>query len=165
MKEETVQYRYRPKPLKVLLGIIFFGTTSFLAADAALGNERSGNVAGIALDVTQTATLLWGAFLMTAVLSALGLFLLYRAYGPALFVAIGPESIAVPRLFKGGSSVICYASIKNWRLDESLGQFSFRLFHANGTNIISSTCLDSKADFQDIVNLVLERLEPISDNV
>ncbi|PJZ68208.1 hypothetical protein CH373_17705 [Leptospira perolatii] len=156
MKKE---YSYMPKKT-IILGGIFFGFCGVFLANTAMMNDRGLIINGIIhLGVSGATIFFWSLSIASFVFVAMSILGIYRRFAFPQRIIVSSESITVPKSSWSKEEVtIPIESVQNVSVTSVYGQRSATVIHSSGKFGISSSLLEKKEYFDEILNFLGSKL-------
>ena len=153
-------YAYKPKPVVMALGAVFFALCAAFFANNALTNDRGLIIDGlIRLDIGQATVFYWIMLSAGAAMSLAGLVGLIRGLTSAQTLIIGATAIQVPKSPMGNNRVsVAYADIRDMVRTQVRNQVFLVIHHSRGKLTIMASMLPSRAKFEEVCQLLTERV-------
>lgn len=155
---ETPTFDYKPKPLVMLLGVLFFGASGAFAIHQALTNEQELLINGVLhLTVGQATAFFWTLGLASAGFVALGLWGIYNGLTSKAVLTLGPDALTMPGGPFKPPRTIPYGEIEGLYLVQINRQVMLTMLHAGKRPTIAGSLLKNKAAFETVCREVSAR--------
>ncbi len=157
-------YAYQPKWISILFLFFFIGLLTLGLGYMALWNDRGLVINGIIELSTQNATILY--WVLTALCAAgvlLSVLLAAKRLAIKHRIALTASSIIVPKSsWSVDETDIPYQNIREISMSEVHKQKFLHLHQQDGKYSIVASMLPSRKDFEELHNLLMERVKKAS---
>jgi len=148
---ETLTYAYKPKPLTMLLGIVFFGLGGAFMLQQGLTNQQELVINGVFhLTVGQATAFFCVIGGLGLLFVPLGLFGVYKGLTSKARLVLGPDALTLPGAFGRPPTVIPYAEIDGLGLASVHRQVFLYVFNNGRKPSIGGSLLKDKATFETV---------------
>jgi hypothetical protein len=155
------EYAYRPKGSMVLFGTLFFGAAAIFFEVMAHSNDRGLVINGIIKLSPLGATVFYWVLAVCSlgfVLMSIAIFIHLTFYSQKIVLTL--EALIVPKSRWSFENItISYSSIIEIRITQVRSQRFMKITHQAGKSTITASMLPLKNDFDNIYQLLLERIE------
>lgn len=155
------EYKYKAAWKGILSGSIFFGLCAIVSGIAAQSNKGFRFIF-INLSAYQATIFFWIicglslGFVLMAVVTAI------RSLKQEQRIAVTPSSIIVPKSrWSQEEQIIEYKDIKTLSSEDVFGQHLLNIFHIGGKYTVAGSMLPSRAAFDELHNLLLEKIQQV----
>ena len=161
LTQDTVikKYRYRAKPLVMILCAVFFTACGYAVLNDAQTNDRGLIIDHlIELDMHQATIFYWALFACCVGFVGIALVALISALTQETYVEVTDKGILVPAIFRNNTTYVQFADVTQVRLQKVQRQAFLILTHPGGKASISRANMPSKTDFEELVAMVDAKL-------
>jgi hypothetical protein len=155
------EYKYKVPWKGILLLIVFFGLCAIVGGIAAQSNS---GFKFIFINVSAyQATIFWWVVCGVSLVSVLmAVVTAIRSLKLEQRIAVTPSSIIVPKSrWSQEEQIIEYKDIKTLSTEDVFGQHLLNIFHIGGKYTIAGSMLPSRATFDELYNLLLEKIQQV----
>lgn len=149
---EEIKYHYKPNFLVFLLGIIFFGVSTFIIAREALTNDHGLIIYRvIELSASEATILLWFLTLLALVFTSAAFLAIFSGISTRRELVLTETHILIPKSAVSSKNVIIqYSDIKEIKVESAAGQIFLSVVLDKSKKSIPKSMLPEKDAFENI---------------
>lgn len=151
-------YPYKPHPVKVMLGMLFFLLCCAFFAHMGLTNQDRLTIDGIPLTVNGTTIFYWVLAALSAAFVLVGFMALMTAMRNETVLRVDDKTIEIPALMFRKGGTLRYEDIRQmtWTRNRNLDLLTL---HTDGEKFYVSATMLPKGAFAEVYEVLKERVK------